>query len=50
MSTLSGQDQFQYWSNEDKPDEWECYRAKRISEVQGNLNPFIADSCSESNR
>lgn len=34
-------DQFQEWSRDDPPDDWERTRDRRIEAVQGNANPFV---------
>ena len=26
--------------------DWECQRAKRIADIQGNVNPIVSDACS----
>ena len=41
---LSAQDRIMFndWTKNDPPDEWEVKRNKRIREVQGNDNPFVA--------
>ena len=32
---------FQVWDKQDKIDEWEIKRAKRIEKIQGNRNTFV---------
>ncbi|AUI68287.1 endonuclease [Beggiatoa leptomitoformis] len=46
---LSDQDVQLYtaWNKQDPVDAWEIERNKRIAEIQGNLNPFIADNSNE---
>ncbi len=36
---------FQVWSASDPVDAWECERAARIAQVQGNINEFVARHC-----
>lgn len=36
---------YQVWDRRYPPSEWECYRNRRIMEIQGNDNPFITRSC-----
>lgn len=38
---------FEAWSRQDPVDGWECERQRRIAEVQGNENPFVAAACTE---
>lgn len=33
------------WNLEDPVDAWECQRARRIQEIQGNLNPVLKEAC-----
>lgn len=35
----------QGWDNQYPVDKWECTRAKRIEEIQGNSNAFVKDAC-----
>ena len=32
---------FDAWDAEDPPDAWELERNRRITELQGNANPFV---------
>jgi deoxyribonuclease I len=36
---------FEAWSKEDPVDAWECTRARRIKELQGNANEFVEQAC-----
>jgi deoxyribonuclease-1 len=36
---------FQAWDKADPVDEWECERARRIAEVQGNVNTVVNNAC-----
>jgi deoxyribonuclease I len=36
---------FEEWDRYDPVDEWECQRAKRVEELQGNENPFVKRKC-----
>jgi len=38
---------FQVWNQQDPVDQWECQKATMIFKVQGNLNAFVANSCSK---
>jgi len=33
------------WAAADPVDGWECQRARRVAEVQGNVNRFVAEPC-----
>ena len=35
------------WNSEYPVDKWECIRAKRIEEIQGNENTFVKEPCKE---
>jgi deoxyribonuclease-1 len=35
------------WDKQFPADSWECERNSRISEVQGNSNPFVVHSCTQ---
>ena len=39
----------QAWNSEDPVDAWECRRAARIEELQGNVNAFVKDACLKAN-
>ncbi len=39
---------FQQWDRSDPVDQWECERAGRIEEFQGNPNVFVRDACQKS--
>ncbi|MBW2523463.1 MAG: endonuclease [Deltaproteobacteria bacterium] len=36
---------FEAWAADDPVDRWECERAERIAEVQGNRNEVVASAC-----
>jgi deoxyribonuclease-1 len=36
---------FEAWSKEDPVDAWECARARRIKELQGNANEIVEQAC-----
>ena len=36
---------FDAWNKSDPVDEWECERAKRIEEIQGNRNEIVRVNC-----
>lgn len=36
---------FQAWDKADPVDEWECERARRIAEIQGNVNMVVDQAC-----
>ena len=36
---------FDAWNKSDPVDEWECERAKRIEEIQGNRNEIVRLNC-----
>jgi len=36
---------FNAWDKEDPVDEWECKRAARIEQAQGNANEFVKSAC-----
>ena len=36
---------FQVWSANDPVDAWECERAARIAQIQGNINEFVRRHC-----
>jgi len=36
---------FEAWNKSDPVDEWECERAKRIENIQGNRNEIVLDKC-----
>lgn len=36
---------YEAWSKEDPVDAWECQRARRIKELQGNANEFVEQAC-----
>jgi deoxyribonuclease-1 len=36
---------FQAWDKMDPVDEWECERARRIAEIQGNVNMVVDQAC-----
>jgi len=36
---------FEAWDKEFPVDDWECRRAKRIAEIQGNVNPVLEARC-----
>jgi deoxyribonuclease-1 len=36
---------FDAWDRHDMVDAWECRRAKRIENIQGNTNPFVRPAC-----
>jgi len=36
---------FERWSAADPPDAWECERERKISQIQGNSNPFTRTAC-----
>ena len=36
---------FELWNKSDPVDEWECERAKRIENIQGNRNEIVLDKC-----
>ena len=36
---------FDAWNKSDPVDEWECERAKRIENIQGNMNETVLDKC-----
>jgi deoxyribonuclease-1 len=36
---------FDAWDKQDEIDAWECQRAKRIENIQGNENPFVEKVC-----
>jgi deoxyribonuclease-1 len=36
---------FEKWNRENLPTQWECERAQRIKDVQGNANPFAEKAC-----
>ena len=36
---------FEIWNQNDPVDSWECERAKRIDEIQGNTNVFVKKGC-----
>lgn len=36
---------FRAWSEADPVDRWECERARRIAELQGNVNEIVAQAC-----
>ncbi|MEE2901861.1 MAG: endonuclease [Myxococcota bacterium] len=36
---------FRRWSAADPPDAWECERERKISQIQGNSNPFTRAQC-----
>lgn len=38
------------WSAQDPPDAWECERARRIEQIQGNANPVLSETCAASPR
>lgn len=40
---------FEAWSKQDPVDEWECTRAKRIEQLQGNENIFVKNLCLDAN-
>jgi len=42
--------QYETWSNLDPPDAWECLRASRIHQIQGNSNRFVQDACKKKER
>lgn len=44
---LSGKNRklFEAWSADDPVDAWECERARRIAEIQGNVNEIVAAAC-----
>lgn len=37
--------QFKRWDQEDPVDAWECERARRIKDLQGNVNRFVEEPC-----
>ena len=39
---------FEAWSNQDPVDEWECTRARRIEQLQGNENSIVKRLCIDS--
>ena len=36
---------FDAWNKSDPVDEWECERAKRIENIQGNRNEVVLNDC-----
>ena len=36
---------FDVWNKSDPVDEWECERARRIEEIQGNRNEVVMRYC-----
>ena len=36
---------FRRWAALDPPDAWECERERKVSQVQGNPNPFTREAC-----
>jgi len=40
---------FDAWNKQDSVDSWECERAERIEQIQGNENPFVKRACDENN-
>ena len=47
--SLSKQDRrlFNVWSKQYLPDDWECERARRVSEIQGDENKFVRQLCKD---
>jgi deoxyribonuclease-1 len=39
---------FEAWDRQDPVDSWECERARRIEQIQGNPNPFVQLACLQS--
>jgi len=40
---------FEAWSKEDPVDAWECARARKIKELQGNANEVVEQACAAAN-
>jgi deoxyribonuclease-1 len=38
---------FDAWDRQDLVDAWECERAGRIEQIQGNGNPYVESVCGD---
>ena len=41
---------FDAWDRQDPVDDWECERARRVEQIQGNQNPFVQQACMQTGK